>query len=113
MSDTRRFEGRGRGPRRNGGGFRPRPSYGGPPVRSDTDYRGLVEFVARAVAEEPDAVEVTAFDRPRGGLAIKIKMAEADVGKLIGKGGRNIEALRSLVRTAALREHRRVFVDLA
>ena len=72
-----------------------------------------MEFVAKAVAEKPDEVEVTAQERPRGGIAVKIKMAEADVGKLIGKGGRNIEALRSLVRTASLREHRRVFVDLA
>jgi predicted RNA-binding protein YlqC (UPF0109 family) len=69
--------------------------------------------VARSVAEQPEAVEVQAFERPRGGLALKIKMAEGDLGKLIGKRGRNIEALRTLVRTAALRERRRVFVDLA
>jgi predicted RNA-binding protein YlqC (UPF0109 family) len=77
------------------------------------DYRALVEFVAKSVAEDPASVEVQVFERPRGGLALKVKMAEADVGKLIGKRGRNIEALRTLVRTAALRERRRVFVDLA
>ena len=101
-----------RGPRRDGG-FRPRFQRGDAAERGQVDYRGLVEFVAKAVAEKPDEVEVTAMERPRGGLAVKIKMAEDDVGKLIGKGGRNIEALRSLVRTAALRERRRVFVDLA
>src|ERR687883_1516787 len=101
-----------RGPRRDGG-FRPRFHRGDTAERGgQVDYRGLVEFVAKAVAEKPDEVEVTAMERPRGGLAVKIKMAEDDVGKLIGKGGRNIEALRSLVRTAALRERRRVFVDL-
>jgi predicted RNA-binding protein YlqC (UPF0109 family) len=40
-------------------------------------------------------------------------MADEDVGRLIGKAGRNIEALRTLVRVASLRERRRVFVDLA
>jgi predicted RNA-binding protein YlqC (UPF0109 family) len=44
---------------------------------------------------------------------VTVKMADEDVGKLIGKGGRNIEALRALVRAASLRERRRVFVDLA
>ena len=77
------------------------------------DYAALVEFVARAVATQPEAVEVQSLDRGRGSVAVKVKMAEADVGKLIGRGGRNIEALRALVRTASMREHRRVFVDLA
>jgi predicted RNA-binding protein YlqC (UPF0109 family) len=91
------------------GGFRPGPGPGGPPV----DYRALVEFVARALAEKPDEVAVDAVDRPGGAVAIKVKMAEDDVGRLIGKAGRNIEALRTLVRVASLRERRRVFVDLA
>jgi predicted RNA-binding protein YlqC (UPF0109 family) len=94
-------------------GFRRERGFRGGPSGPSIDYRALVEFVARSVAEKPEAVDVQAFDRPRGALAIKVKMAEEDVGKLIGKRGRNIEALRTLVRTAALRERRRVFVDLA
>ena len=100
-------------------GFSRGPS--GPPV----DYRALVEFVAKAIADngleallqvkhdKPDAVVVESFERSRGTLSVTVKMADEDVGKLIGKGGRNIEALRSLVRAASLRERRRVFVDLA
>jgi uncharacterized protein len=96
---------------RDRGGFRGRPQYGsgGPSI----DYKGLVEFIAKAVAEKPDEVRVTAFDRGRGAVAIKVKMADSDVGRLIGKSGRNIEALRALVRVASLRERRKVFVDLA
>lgn len=90
-----------------GGGFR-RP-YGAPSI----DYKGLVEFIAKSVAEKPGEVRVMAFERGRGTLAIKVKMADDDVGRLIGKAGRNIEALRALVRVASLRERRRVFVDLA
>lgn len=92
------------------GGFR-RP-FGGPSGPS-VDYKALVEFVARAVADNPADVEVNAVDRGRGTIAIKVKMADQDMGRLIGKSGRNIEALRMLVRVASLRERKRVFVDLA
>jgi uncharacterized protein len=98
---------RGRDDRGGDRGFR-RP-FGGPQI----DYKGLVEFVAKSVAENPRDVRVMSFERGRGTLAIKVKMADDDVGRLIGKAGRNIEALRTLVRVASLRERRRVFVDLA
>src|SRR2546429_126653 len=108
------------GPSGGGGGFRGgggrdggfRRPYGGPPGPS-IDYRALVEFVARSVADKPEEVEVNAIDRGRGTVAIKVKMADEDMGRLIGKAGRNIEALRTLVRVASLRERKRVFVDLA
>jgi uncharacterized protein len=95
---------------RERGGFNRGPSGPpGPPV----DYKALVEFVAKSIAEKPDEVVVEAFERSRGTVSVTVKMAEEDIGKLIGKGGRNIEALRALVRAASLRERRRVFVDLA
>jgi len=107
------FRGGGGGRGFDGGGFR--RSYGGPsgPAGPGIDYRGLVEFIAKSVAEKPEEVEVHAVDRGRGTLAIKVKMADDDLGRLIGKSGRNIEALRTLVRVASLRERKRVFVDLA
>ena len=102
---------RGGGGRDRDGGFR-RPSYGGPPGPA-IDYKALVEYVARSVADKPAEVDVVAIDRGRGTVAIKVKMADEDMGRLIGKSGRNIEALRTLVRVASLRERKRVFVDLA
>lgn len=93
------------------GGFR-RP-FGSGPAGPAVDYKGLVEFVARSVADNAAEVEVHAVDRGRGTIAIKVKMADEDMGRLIGKSGRNIEALRTLVRVASLRERKRVFVDLA
>lgn len=107
-----RFEGSGEGRGFRGeprGSLRPQAPSAGPAV----DYRALVEFIARSVADKPDQVDVQAVDRGRGTLAIKVKMADEDMGRLIGKAGRNIEALRTLVRVASLRERRRVFVDLA
>lgn len=104
----RREFGRGRG------GFdRGSRRYEGPSGPPQIDYRALVEFVVRAVAEDQEGVQIESFDRPGGAIAVKIKLADADVGRVIGKSGRNIEALRTLVRVASLRERRRVFVDLA
>jgi len=103
--------GGGGGGRDRDGGFR-RPSFGGPPGPA-VDYKALVEYVARSVADKPAEVEVLSLDRGRGTVAIKVKMADEDMGRLIGKAGRNIEALRTLVRVASLRERKRVFVDLA
>ncbi|HEV2954321.1 MAG TPA: KH domain-containing protein [Candidatus Dormibacteraeota bacterium] len=77
------------------------------------DYKGLVEFVAKTMADDPAAVDVQAFERHRGALTLKIGLGEGDMGKLIGRGGRNIEALRTLIRVASLKERRKVFVDLA
>jgi predicted RNA-binding protein YlqC (UPF0109 family) len=105
------YRGGGGGGRDREGGFR-RPSYGGPPGPA-IDYKALVEYVARTVADKPAEVDVISIDRGRGTVAIKVKMADEDMGRLIGKAGRNIEALRMLVRVASLRERKRVFVDLA
>ena len=78
------------------------------------DYRALVEFVAKSLAEKPDEVTVEAFERGGATVAIKVKLADEDVGRFIGKAGRNIEAIRTLVRVASSRDRgKRVFVDLA
>ena len=113
MSDLQRRASR--PPRRDGGrggynrgGYR-RESPSGPSI----DYRALIEYVAKSLAEKPDEVHVESFERGGGTVAIKVKLADSDVGRFIGKAGRNIEAIRTLVRVASMRDHKRVFVDLA
>ena len=115
MSDLQR---RGsRPPRRDGGrgsynrGFRREGPAG--PAGPSVDYRALVEYVAKTLADKPDDVQVEVFERGGGTVAIKVKLADGDVGRFIGKAGRNIEAIRTLVRVASLRDRKRVFVDLA
>jgi predicted RNA-binding protein YlqC (UPF0109 family) len=84
------------------------------PVGPGIDYRALVEYVAKSLAEKPDEVTVEAFERGGATLAIKVKLADEDIGRFIGKAGRNIEAIRTLVRVASSRDRgKRVFVDLA
>lgn len=118
MSDLQR---RGsRPPRRDGGGGRPGGYRGGyrregpaGPAGPSIDYRALIEYVAKSLAEKPEEVHVESFERGGSTVAIKVKLADSDVGRFIGKAGRNIEAIRTLVRVASLRDHKRVFVDLA
>ena len=97
--------------RSGGGGFRRERSDG--PAGPSVDYRALVEYVAKTLAEKPDDVLVESFERGGSTVAIKVKLADGDVGRFIGKAGRNIEAIRTLVRVASLRDRKRVFVDLA
>ena len=114
MSDAQRSRPPIRRDQRRGGynrGFR-RDGPGGP-AGPAVDYRALVEYVARSLAEKPEEVMVESFERGGGTVAIKVKLADGDVGRFIGKAGRNIEAIRTLIRVASSRDHKRVFVDLA
>ena len=113
MSDFPRPRSQARPPRRDGrsGGFR-REGPAGPPGPA-VDYRALVEYVAKSLADKPESVEVLAFERGGGTLAIKVTLDDADIGRFVGKGGRHIEAIRTLVRVASMRDRRRIFVDLA
>jgi uncharacterized protein len=73
--------------------------------------RELVEFLARELVDDPDAVEVVeSFDArgPRYSLSV----APADMGKVIGRGGRTAKAIRSVVRAAATRRGTSAYVDI-
>ena len=110
--DRRDFR-RGGGANRGGGGSGFRRDRVAGPAGPGVDYKALVEFVAKSLAEKPEEVLVESFERGAGTVAIKVKLADADVGRFIGKAGRNIDAIRTLVRVASLRDRKRVFVDLA
>lgn len=71
----------------------------------------LLEFIAKELADEPDAVEVTEIEDDRGTL-LQLSVAEADMGRIIGRGGRIARAIRSVVKTVAIREDRRVAVEI-
>jgi uncharacterized protein len=73
--------------------------------------RDLVEFLARALVDEPGAVEVEEFEE-NGDIVLEISVAEDDVGRVIGRGGRIANAIRTLAKAAAVREDRRVIVEI-
>jgi predicted RNA-binding protein YlqC (UPF0109 family) len=72
----------------------------------------LLEFLARALVDNPDAVSVEGFDEDDGTVVLEIHCADDDVGKLIGRGGRTISSVRTVMRAVASRQNERVLVDV-
>jgi predicted RNA-binding protein YlqC (UPF0109 family) len=73
--------------------------------------RDLVEFLVRALVDEPGAVSVEEFDE-EGDLVLEVTVADDDLGRVIGRGGRIANAIRTVTRAAGARDDRRVIVDI-
>jgi predicted RNA-binding protein YlqC (UPF0109 family) len=72
----------------------------------------LLAYLARELVDSPDAVRVEEEERD-GALVLVLHVAPDDVGKVIGRQGRIARALRTLVRASAVRDGRRVLVEIA
>jgi predicted RNA-binding protein YlqC (UPF0109 family) len=73
--------------------------------------RELVLWLARELVEDRDAVKVDAIERDRS-TVIELSVAEDDLGRVIGRGGKTAKALRAVLDLAARREGRRVVLDI-
>jgi uncharacterized protein len=74
--------------------------------------RDLLEFLARSLVESPDEVKVTEVEEIDGEVVLEVEVADDDLGRVIGRGGRVANALRSVMKAAATREDKRVVVDI-
>ena len=74
--------------------------------------RELLVYLARQLVDEPDKVAVEEFEEDDGTLVLELSVADDDYGKVIGRGGRTAQALRTLVKAAAVKDNRRVLVDI-
>jgi predicted RNA-binding protein YlqC (UPF0109 family) len=74
--------------------------------------RELLDFLARALVENPDEVEVSEIEEIDGEVVLELEVADDDLGRVIGRGGRVANALRSVMKAAATREDKRVVVDI-
>jgi predicted RNA-binding protein YlqC (UPF0109 family) len=72
----------------------------------------LLEFLARGLVEDPDAVLVTEVEEVEGELILEIEVADDDLGRVIGRGGRIANALRAVMKAAATRAEKRVIVEI-
>jgi uncharacterized protein len=72
----------------------------------------LLEYLARGLVERPDQVQVTEVQDNEGATVLELSVAADDYGSVIGRGGRTAAALRTIVKTAAVKRGRRVFVDI-
>jgi predicted RNA-binding protein YlqC (UPF0109 family) len=73
--------------------------------------RDVVAYLAKALVDEPERVTVAELEGLRG-LTYEVRAAPGDVGKLIGRGGRTVKALRRVVRALAGRDGRRVELEV-
>jgi predicted RNA-binding protein YlqC (UPF0109 family) len=73
--------------------------------------RDLVEYLARALVEDPDAVRVDEVD-DGGEVVLEVRVAPDDLGRVIGRSGRVANAIRTIAKAAATHEDRRVLVEI-
>jgi hypothetical protein len=71
----------------------------------------VLEYIARNLVDNPDAVEVTESAGDRG-MVLSLRVDPEDMGKVIGRGGRTARAIRSVVKAAAIRSNTRVHVEI-
>jgi predicted RNA-binding protein YlqC (UPF0109 family) len=74
--------------------------------------RGLLEYLAEGLVEEPEKVSVESFEDDDGTIVLELCVAPDDYGKVIGRGGRTAQALRTVVKAAATGEGSHVVVDI-
>ena len=75
------------------------------------DLEGFVDYVVKALVDYPDEVSVDTVENAEG-ASIQIRCRKEDIGKIVGKRGKTIMAIRSLVSGAAGRQRKRVSVDV-
>ncbi len=71
----------------------------------------LVEVIAKALVEHPDEVAVTEKETEKS-IVVELRVAQSDMGKVIGKQGRIAKAIRSVVKAAAAREEKKEIVEI-
>jgi hypothetical protein len=71
----------------------------------------VLDFVARSIVDEPDAVRVV-VESDRRGLMLRLHVAPGDMGKVIGRRGRTAQSIRTLVRATGAKEGVEVNVDI-
>ncbi|MEN4040852.1 MAG: KH domain-containing protein [Anaerolineaceae bacterium] len=71
----------------------------------------LIEYIALSLVDDPSQVQVRQ-DRSGGKVRLELRVAKEDMGRVIGKGGRVANSMRTLLRVAAAREGRQVVLDV-
>ena len=71
----------------------------------------LIDYIARALVDEPDEVQVDTVDGDRA-IILELTVAESDLGKVIGKDGRTARAMRTLLAATSARQRRRAVLEI-
>lgn len=73
--------------------------------------RDVIEMIVKSLVDNADTVDVRELER-NGAVLIEVRVAQSDVGKIIGKQGRTIRALRSVARIAGMKRNRRYLLEI-
>lgn len=71
----------------------------------------LVEYIAKSLVDNPEKVSVNEIEGSRS-VVIELKVADEDMGKIIGKQGRIAKAIRTVVKASAIKQNKRVVVEI-
>ncbi|MCD5410163.1 MAG: KH domain-containing protein [Clostridiales bacterium] len=71
----------------------------------------LVRVIIEALVDQPDKIEITETEGKQS-IIIEIKVAQEDMGKVIGKQGRIAKAMRTVVKSAAMRDNKKVIIEI-
>jgi uncharacterized protein len=72
----------------------------------------LLTYLAQGLVDRPQEVSVERFDEGDGTIVLELAVAEGEYGRVIGRGGRTVQALRTVLKAAAAGERRRVVLDI-
>ena len=74
--------------------------------------RDAIEMIVKALVDDSENVDIREVEQRNGATLIEVRVAPNDVGKIIGKQGKTIRALRSLARIAGARKNRRYMLEI-
>jgi predicted RNA-binding protein YlqC (UPF0109 family) len=74
--------------------------------------RDAIELIVKSLVDDSETVDIREVEQRNGATLIEVRVAPADVGKIIGKQGRTIRALRSVARIAGARQNRRYLLEI-
>ena len=74
--------------------------------------KDAVEQIVKSLAQHPEAVEVREVKRDQKTTVIELRVAEEDMGKVIGRQGRTVKAIRSLLHAAGVKQNHRYVLDV-
>ena len=74
--------------------------------------RETVELIVKALVDDVEAIEVREVERGNATSIIEVRVAETDMGKLIGRQGRTVRALRSIMHAASIKKNHRFILEI-
>lgn len=80
-------------------------------MNSDASMQALIEFIAKSLVDDPSQVYVSEIEGETS-VILELRVGPEDMGRIIGRGGRTVNAMRTLVRVLAAKQGKRVTLEV-